>query len=205
MSFKQCTFVSVMLLIWLLPIGLAAQTGYVQEIQEHREAYRQKFLQLENGPLRPEGVARLQFFEPDSSYRVTARFLQTPNQEPFDMPTYSGITRPYVKYGELHFELQGQACTLAVYQNLQLRQNPLYRDYLFLPFKDHSNGEESYGGGRYLDLRLGEIDEETQTYLLDFNRCYNPYCAYSDGYSCPIPPSENHLPLPVLAGERAFE
>lgn len=194
-------------ILWLLlflPLGLAAQSGHYHEILEHQDAYRQKFLQLEQGPLTAEGVAQLRFFEPDSSYRVVAKFRHTPDEPEFDMPTYSGITRPYVKYGELHFELQGQVCTLAVYQNIQLRQNPLYRDYLFLPFKDYSNNEQTYGGGRYLDLRMHQIGED-QSFLLDFNLCYNPYCAYSDGYNCPIPPSENHLSLPVLAGEMGFE
>ena len=78
--------------------------------------------------------------------------------------------------------------------------DPEYIDYLFLPFTDNSNGEESYTGGRYLDLQIPENDK----IILDFNQAYNPYCAYSGRYSCPIPPSENHISFPVLAGVKAF-
>ena len=82
-----------------------------------------------------------------------------------------------------------------------------YQDYLFLPFKDLSNGNQTYGGGRYLDFRQGDIHEKAgeSWLILDFNKCYNPYCAFSDGYNCPVPPQENHLPMAVDAGERQFK
>ena len=73
-------------------------------------------------------------------------------------------------------------------------------DYLFLPFIDDTNGEESYGGGRYIDLRIPEGD----TIVIDFNKSYNPYCAYNDKYSCPIVPRINYLALEVRAGVMAF-
>jgi uncharacterized protein (DUF1684 family) len=78
---------------------------------------------------------------------------------------------------------------------------PQYKDYLYLPFKDFTNGESTYGGGRYLDFKMSDI-QENQTIIIDFNKAYNPYCAYSDGYSCPIPPSENHLQVFIEAGEK---
>ena len=118
------------------------------------------------------------------------------------MPTYSGMKKEFVKYGELHFVLNGQKQRLSVYRNLTLPAIPQYKNHLFLPFKDLTNTHESYGGGRYIDLEITDIRDAV--YILDFNKAYNPYCAYSDGFNCPIPPQENHLPLRVEAGEMNF-
>jgi uncharacterized protein (DUF1684 family) len=76
-----------------------------------------------------------------------------------------------------------------------------YRDYLFLPFADLTNGEETYGGGRYLDLTI----PTGNTILLDFNKAYNPYCAYNPKYSCPLVPKQNRLDIPIIAGVKAFK
>lgn len=75
-------------------------------------------------------------------------------------------------------------------------------DYLFIPFKDKTNGAATYGGGRYLELRMGEIIDNKV--VIDFNKCYNPYCAYSEGFNCPIPPLENHLDIKIEVGEKMF-
>jgi hypothetical protein len=83
-----------------------------------------------------------------------------------------------------------------VYQNLGLLKNPEYEDYLFLPFNDYTNGNETYGGGRYLDVRI----PKGNTMVLDFNKAYNPYCAYTYGYSCPVPPRGNSLETEINAG-----
>ncbi|HNG90246.1 MAG TPA: DUF1684 domain-containing protein, partial [Saprospiraceae bacterium] len=131
------------------------------------------------------------------------RLSLTPDSLPFDLLTYSGATRLYRQYGILHFEQDGQPHSLRIYQNLTLiARDSSYSDYLFLPFKDQSNGALTYGGGRYLDFRTGDVQQGVL--VLDFNKTYNPYCAYSDGYNCPIPPKPNHLALHVLAGEKNF-
>ncbi len=78
----------------------------------------------------------------------------------------------------------------------------VYKDHLFLPFTDLTSGEESYGGGRYIDLETTGIINNRL--VIDFNKAYNPYCTYSDGYNCPIPPRENDLPVAIRAGEKAF-
>ena len=77
-----------------------------------------------------------------------------------------------------------------------------YKDYLFIPFTDKTSGIETYGGGRYIDLVLSDIVNKTCT--IDFNKAYNPYCAYTAGYNCPIPPKENDLPVAIKAGELNF-
>ncbi|MBP6826735.1 MAG: DUF1684 domain-containing protein, partial [Saprospiraceae bacterium] len=93
--------------------------------------------------------------------------------------------------------------SLQIYQNIRLLTSQKYFDYLFLPFKDTTNGDTTYGGGRYLDLRLDNIGSD-QMMEIDFNKAYNPWCAYSDGYNCPIPPATNHLEMAVEAGEKVF-
>jgi uncharacterized protein (DUF1684 family) len=88
---------------------------------------------------------------------------------------------------------------LNVYQSHTLREKEGYKDYLFLPFTDLTNGNETYGSGRYIDLRI----PERETIIIDFNKAYNPYCAYNYGYACPIPPKENKLKVEIRAGVMA--
>jgi uncharacterized protein (DUF1684 family) len=91
---------------------------------------------------------------------------------------------------------------LSVYRNTRLAKIPAYADYLFLPFTDETNGRETYGGGRYIDLR--EADFKNGSITIDFNKAYNPYCAFAGGYSCPKPPDENQLAIAIPAGEKKF-
>lgn len=200
------------LLIWLLAALLLGATpgdtdpekAWGKALRKHRRQMDRAFRDPATSPLR--AAARdfqgLAYFPPDPAYRVQARLEKTPEAKPFVMPT-SDPQRPkeFVSYGRLTFVLAGDTCTLTVYRSLQLVSLPQYRDYLFLPFKDHTNGAETYGGGRYLDLETTDADSLT----LDFNYCYNPYCAYSDGWACPVPPVENHLPRRVAAGVKAYD
>ena len=193
------------ILACLLFLGfqLMAQDAYTTDILIHREAYKNDFLKNERSPLHSEKeLANIHFFAPDESYRVKAKFTRTPDAKAFDLATYSGITKPYIQYGWLNFSLNGQTHKLAIYQSLNLRVMPQYRDYLFLPFKDITNGESTYGGGRYLDFKVTDI--QNGELIIDFNKAYNPWCAYADGYNCPIPPKENHLAIPVKAGEQNY-
>jgi hypothetical protein len=143
----------------------------------------------------------LDFFKFDSSYIVKAHLKRTPDSEWFDMKTTTSRVSPERIYGILTFELKGQTYTLNVYQGKDIMKREGLEDYLFLPFIDDTNGEESYGGGRYIDLRIPEGD----TIEIDFNKAYNPYCAYNEKYSCPIVPRVNYLALEVRAGVKAFE
>ena len=99
------------------------------------------------------------------------------------------------------FDLKGKPFKLNIYQNQDLIKKEGFEDYLFLPFLDNTNGEESYGGGRYIDMRIPDGD----TIIVDFNSAYNPYCAYNEKYSCPIVPRENYLDTEVRAGVKAFK
>ena len=142
----------------------------------------------------------LDFYPIDLKFRVTARFKRTPNETPFLMPTTTSRLPKYVKYGEAHFELDGKKIKLNLYQSVPVSEDPAYVDYLFLPFTDLTSGDGSYGGGRFLDARIPEDD----TLVLDFNKAYNPYCAYNSNYSCPIPPKENDVLVRIEAGVKDF-
>lgn len=143
----------------------------------------------------------LEFFKVDTSFVVNAKFERTPDETPFEMKTTTDRLPVYVKYGVITFNLKGNTYQLNVYQNQDLNKKDGYENYLFLPFLDDTNGEESYGGGRYIDIRIPESDE----LVVDFNQAYNPYCAYNEKYSCPIVPRENYLPLKVEAGVKVFK
>lgn len=134
-------------------------------------------------------------FAADPAYRISARFHPLLG-EVFGMKTSTEREPKYRSVGTLHFDMAGATHRLIVYQNIDLSRLDDYRNYLFVPFTDLTNGESTYGGGRYLDLEgplVGTVE-------LDFNRAYNPYCAYGGHYSCPIPPAENHLGVAVRAG-----
>lgn len=187
--------------IFFFPAKLFSQ-DFKAEIEKHREEYKAEFLKSANSPLKQEDFEYLRFYEPNEKFKVECTFFTTKRGKPFELPTSAGNTKTYVKFGELRFKIDGEKYKLAVYQSLGLKVIPQYRDYLFIPFKDLTNGKESYGGGRYLDLRMKQIAGD-KVYL-DFNKAYNPYCAFSEGYSCPIPPKENHLKVAIEAGEKNF-
>ncbi len=142
----------------------------------------------------------LEFYPIDAKYIVEAKFIRTPDEEPFLMPTTTSRTPEYVKYGEAHFTIDEETFVLNLFKSTQAYDEPGYEDYLFLPFTDLTSGDGSYGGGRFLDQRIPEGD----TIIIDFNKAYNPYCAYSPRYSCPIPPKENDLLIRIEAGVKDF-
>ena len=109
----------------------------------------------------------------------------------------------YKEYGILNFTLNGKDCKLTIYQSQDDLRDEKYKDYLFLPFTDNTSGEESYGGGRYMDVMTTDIIDGKIT--LNFNNTYNPYCAYNDRYSCPLTPRKNHLDIEIKAGVKIFE
>ncbi len=188
----------------LLTIITSCSTNnkYAEEIATYRQHYKQEFIDEERSPLKGDDTAHLRFFPADESYKVTATLELTPDEQPFELPTYSGKTKTYRKYGILSFSLKDTAVQLAVYQSQKLIQKSEYKNYLFVPFTDGTTYTETYGGGRYLDL--DKTDISNGKIVLDFNKCYNPYCAYAGGYSCPIPPDENKLTIAIKAGEKIY-
>lgn len=143
----------------------------------------------------------LDFFEPDTTYVITAEFIRTPEALPFSMPTTTERVSTEVLYGLAKFTLNGEEQLLEIYQSPDLITQEKYRDHLFLPFSDATNGKETYGGGRYLDLKIPDGNR----IVLDFNKAYNPYCAYNKKYSCPLVPSVNKVKAKINAGVKAFD
>lgn len=146
----------------------------------------------------------LDFFPIDSTYIVKAKFTKTENAVTFEMPTTTARKPLYKEYGKLNFTLQGQICELTIYQSQDDLEDTKYKDYLFLPFTDDTSGDTSYGGGRYMDIMISDINDQNIV-ILNFNNTYNPYCAYNDKYSCPLTPRKNHLNIAIKAGIKAFK
>lgn len=176
--------------------------SYNDSIAQFRQHYKEDFLTDGHSPLKAADTGYLRFYVPDASYKIVAKFMATPDAKPFEIATHSGKTKTYRKYGELSFRIHDTDTKLAVYQSITLMKDPKYKDYLFIPFNDMSNYITTYAGGRYIDLVTGDI--KSGTVVLDFNKCYNPYCAFAGGYSCPIPPDENKLKVFIAAGEKVF-
>jgi len=187
-------------------LGLSAQTdehAWADSLSAYWERINTNYRDADHSPLLEkdrEHFTQLERFDPDARFRVQASFKSKAGK-PFGMKTTTDRLPQYQAVGQLRFTVAGKKERLTVFRNIDLAKKPGYEDYLFVPFTDLTNGEETYGGGRYIDLRA-PLGKEVE---LDFNRAYNPYCAYGGKYSCPIPPLENHLELRIEAGVKAFD
>ncbi len=176
----------------------------LKEIKVHRKKQHREFRNPDRSPLLPEDRRHfkgLNYYPADLRYRVKAAFVKTENADLFQMKTTTDRLPEYRKFGEVHFSIDGQNLVLEVYQSPEIMKRPGYEDYLFVPFTDLTNGEETYDVGRYLEMRIPTSD----TVTLDFNLCYNPYCSYNPNFSCPIPPQANDLKVAIRAGEKKYK
>ncbi|PIB37625.1 hypothetical protein BFP72_18305 [Reichenbachiella sp. 5M10] len=191
---------SLMLLILTLLISTMVEAqSYEQEVLAFQQKLNSEYKDPSESPLSKKEIRKFdghEFFPIDKEFRVEAKFVQNTTPLSIEMKTSSSRLSAYDKYGTVTFELEGQAIELTLYQSHRLRVMEKYKDYLFLPFTDLTNGDDSYGGGRYIDLSIPTGEH----IIIDFNMAYNPYCAYAAGYSCPIPPAENDIPLRITAG-----
>lgn len=174
-------------------------TAAKQEIlsfqKELNESYKGK-----DSPLLPKDLKKFKshsFYQINLAYRVVAKFSLSSESNFGPMKTTTSRLPNYRIYGMAQFTLHGQVYQLPVYQGQDLMTVAGYEDYLFLPFTDLTNGEETYDGGRYIGLR---IPKGNDPFIIDFNQAYNPYCAYNEKYSCPIVPADNHLDIAIPAG-----
>ena len=142
------------------------------------------------------------FFPINKEYNVTCSFEKITDTVGFTMTTSANTLKHYFKYGRLDFMIAGKEYLLFVYQSKDLMEVEKYKDYLFVPFTDATTGDETYGSGRYLEFYKQDI--QNNELQLDFNKAYNPYCAYSPNFKCPIPPKENRIPAAIKAGEKNF-
>ena len=195
----------ILLLIMLLQFSFGfAQTQFSWEaVEKFQNELNAEYADSKTSPLLPEDLKEfksLDFYPANEKFYVVAQFVRTANEQPFEMKTSTDRKPVYVKYGEAHFNIDGQFFKLNIYRNIELSKKEQYKDYLFLPFSDLTCGDESYIGGKYIDLKIPQGD----TIVIDFNRSYNPYCAYSPKYSCPKVPLENDLKIEIRAGVKKF-
>jgi uncharacterized protein (DUF1684 family) len=174
---------------------MSEREGRLSGYRERRDHF---FGHHPHSPLTEEQRSRfagLDYFPERENLALTLEldeFGETVGEE-VDIPTTDGITKPFTRAGHVRFDLDGEPVTLTVFREGE-------RGSLFIPFRDASAGTETYEVGRYLEPQSrpdGTLD-------VDFNYAYNPFCAYGEGWSCPIPPDENRLSVVIPAGERAF-
>ena len=187
-----------MLVLSIICLGMP---GAAQSYTDSMNLYQENYV-AQHQVVQGKDKAYMHFFPVDPDYRVKATVNYVDQSPWVAFATSSGARKNYRVYAVLHFTLHQQSFSLNLYQSQDLLGQEKYKDYLFLPFTDSTNGNESYASGRYLELREGEIMNNSA--WIDFNKAYNPYCAYVKYYSCPIPPAENHLEVPVRAGEKNF-
>ncbi|QYH38446.1 DUF1684 domain-containing protein [Algoriphagus sp. NBT04N3] len=186
----------------LLLSGAFAQS-HTSDVLAFQEKLNKSYADPDKSPLSKEKLQEfegLPFFPIDENYRVVATFQKLPKVDLHTFKTSDNRLRDYEKYGIATFTLDGQEMQLTLFKSISKVITPGYENSLFLPFTDLTNGKETYGGGRYMDVEIPEGD----SIVLDFNKSYNPYCAYSTNYSCPIPPKENDLPVYIKAGIKHF-
>jgi uncharacterized protein (DUF1684 family) len=190
----------------IIILTFIATNGYSQnynsQLEAHIKQYKADFLTDKNSPLKEADLQNLHFYDADSTYRINAEVEILPIEPSFMIPTFNGARQEYVRYARVKFILNGKPLHLTIYSNTLLAKRPGFADYLFMPFTDQTNDSETYGGGRYIDLKTTDI--KNGHLLIDFNKAYNPYCAYSAGYQCPMPPAENNLEVTVQAGEKRY-
>jgi uncharacterized protein (DUF1684 family) len=193
---------------WRRRVGDLHRLGGPDALLEFRRRRDELFRMHPQSPIAAarDSFSGLRYFAPDPAYRVAARFERDPTPEILDIDTGGpdGVIR-YERAGKLRFELQGQPCSLTVLSLIA------YGGGLFVPFRDGTSARETYGGGRYLfdtakdtDGLCLEVDPASDEVTIDFNYAYNPSCAYSPEWACPLAPPENKLELEVRAGELSY-
>ncbi|WP_139959544.1 DUF1684 domain-containing protein [Flavicella sediminum] len=191
----------VLLICFLSTVTAIAQDAYTKKITAFQEKLIHEYATKDSSPLTKKDLSdfkALPFFKIDKKYKILASLQLTPEAPMFPLTTSTKRKPLYRQYAIARFIIDGAGYQLSIYRSQDSKMNPEYQDYLFLPFKDLTNGESSYGAGRYIDVFISDI--VNNQIIIDFNKAYNPYCAYNYKYSCPIPPAENHLDIAIEAG-----
>ncbi len=180
----------------------SSQSEYLTKVKSYRDSINTEFGDPIHSIL-PDSMAlkfkHLNYFEPNELFRVECKVKISKGEE-FDMLTSRGENKQFRRYGYLKFKLKGKRFKLPIYQSIRLMKMDKYKDYIFIPFTDLTSGKETYGGGRYVETTI----PKSKRYMLDFNYAFNPYCHYTTGYNCCIPPSENFLDFEIKAGEKKY-
>lgn len=198
---KKLTWGAAMVVLIILVYSLLVQDtpDYTATIAQHRQEINDFMATSRESPL-PDSIKTnfegLNFFQINEEFKVAAQLERFQGEEILVLGTSDGTTQEYLKYAYANFSLQGKDLKLLVLKS----EDDQGRDYFFIPFSDMTSGEQTYGGGRYLELPF----TKKQQLEIDFNLAFTPYCAYNTKFSCPLPPAENDLQVAVTAGERNF-
>jgi uncharacterized protein (DUF1684 family) len=175
----------------------------IQHIREFRERRNEFFMEHSRSPLDDSqrgNFKGLVYYPIDLKYRFEGKFerykyhIMNPKYYA-NFLTNKGVKKRYIRYGRFRFQINGKEFTIELYKSPG-------SDHIFIPFRDKTNGEGTYGGGRYLDA---EVIMPGYTTVIDFNMAYNPSCVYNEKYICIIPPEENNLDVEIKAGEKNFK
>ena len=179
--------------------GGESDEQYTQTIQKEREE-KDAFMKGDESPFTDstETFTGLNYFPPDLKYRVVADLEPVENKKVVVLATSDGLEQKYLEYAYARFSLDGVNNKLLILEVMDMGPQ---RGKLFLAFADATSASETYGAGRYLDVKKVP---GASSVTLDFNQAYNPYCAYSDAFSCPFPPKENILKIAIKAGEKSY-
>lgn len=175
---------------------------WTDELAEHRRQKDSYLADHPQSPLPPDQRADfdgLAYFPPNEALRFELPLAEHEEKSTITVETTTEGERTYLRWGEFSFEVDGEPMTLQAY-----KADP-DDDRLWVPFRDDTSGEETYGAGRYLDLEAAHDRTDDGRWILDFNLAYNPFCAYSAAYECPLIPMENWLDVPIRAGEQNYE
>lgn len=185
-------------LLLLLLIRASSQDIYKDTMQRYVSEYVRK-----HEVIKGDEKQYFRFYPINEAYKVNAKVIRTPDSKWFTMETSGAVKKTFRTYAILEFNIHDTLVKLPVYQSQGLMTMEQYKSLLFLPFTDLTSGEETYAAGRYIDLWITDIHNDLLT--VDFNKAYNPYCAYVTGkYNCPVPPKENQLPVAIPVGEKVF-
>ena len=173
---------------------------YEAEIRKERQAKDDYMRSSDESPFgeKKKIFTGLNYFPINLNYRISAQLVSIENKKVVVLPTSDNLEKKYLEYAFTEFELNGEPCKLLI---LEIMEEGPYRGTLFLTFADATSANETYGAGRYLDVKKVP---GASSVILDFNQAYNPYCAYSEKFSCPFPPRENVLKVAVRAGEKSY-
>ena len=181
----------------LVVIASTAQSVYKDSLAAFQDHYKKELYSIVQ-----KDTANVKFYPVDEGYRVVATVEKLSGEKFFPMLTSSGKSKQAIKYAKLTFLLNGKGYVLYGYQLSMLLETEKYKNDFFIPFTDATSGIDSYIGGKYIDFSTTDIS--ANKLVIDFNKAYNPYCAFRTGYNCPIPPKENELPVEIRAGEMSF-
>lgn len=175
--------------------------SYVEQITKERAEKDDYMRTSDESPFKGKAASftGLKYFPVNPKYNIVADLTPIQQRKTLRLTTSDGKEEHYLEYAYADFKLDGKSQRLLILEIMEMGPS---RGKLFLAFADETSARETYGAGRYLDVYK---NTGSNTITLDFNKAYNPYCAYVDDFSCPFPPKENLLTVPIHAGEKNYK